>query len=74
MKSKTEVERVEGDKRTYPWWGISNDGKIVEFFAERKGVVVVEGDSKDYKRGYCSSDWFMECFTQFRGKITITVE
>ena len=44
-------------------------GLIVLFSAPEKGTCVRENST--YKIGYHASDWFMDCFQDFHGEITL---
>ena len=58
---------------SYPFLGISEEKRIVFFFAEKTGIVLAD-PTLTHSIGYHSLFWSMECFRPFQGKLTITNE
>lgn len=70
---KSEVEETLVDKQIpYPKLMVAtHDGEIVLFLHNRVGVVV--GNPNPWHMiGYYSDEWFMHCFKDFHGTVTLS--
>jgi hypothetical protein len=70
---KITIQKAEEQKpeSKYPYFGISDEGQIVLFTSEQKGVLVVPHDKSSFKAGYSCGSWVEENFEPFYGTIKI---
>lgn len=62
----------------YPWIGIAtkdavhDEGTIVLFTEEGKGVVICQNELKSYSLGGYGFNWLMDRFTEYKGEIKLS--
>lgn len=61
----------EKPSKTYPYLGISDNGCVVLFEEEKKGVCLVKGETNNDVGGY-SSMWGESMFKPFTGEIVMS--